>query len=110
MEGHIDPFCRQCFDWEHQNQELYNFYAKLGEIRQNNKEIFKDGDFEVLYTEGGFIFYKRTNGNDSLYIYVNNSSKYELLDLNEKYQDCITNKICENKLKINPYTFGIFKK
>lgn len=110
MEGHIDPFCRQCFDWEHQNQELYNFYVKIGEIRQNNKEIFKNGDFEVLYTEGGFIFYKRTNGNDSLYIYVNNSSKYELLDLNEKYQDCITNEIYENKLKINPYTFGIFKK
>ena len=110
MEGHIDPFCRQCFDWEHQNHELYNFYAKLGEIRQNNKDIFKDGEFEVLNTDGGFIFYKRTNGNNSLYIYVNNSSKYELLDLKEKYQDCMTNGIYENALKINPYTFGIFKK
>ena len=43
-------------------------------------------------------------------IYVNNSSKYELLDLKEKYQDCMTNGIYENALKINPYTFGIFKK
>ena len=33
MEGHIDPFCRQCFDWEHLNNDLISFYKRLGEIR-----------------------------------------------------------------------------
>lgn len=110
MEGHIDPFCRCCFDWEHQNAELFEFYAKLGEIRKNHKNIFANGNFELLYANGGFILYKRTTEIEDLYIYVNNSSKCELLDLQEKYQSCISNEIYENKLGIKPYAFDIFKK
>ena len=110
MEGHIDPFCRQCFDWERQNEELFNFYAKLGEIRQEYRDIFKDGTFEVLYASGGLIFYKRANKSDALYIYVNNSEKPELLSFEEKYQSCITNEIFENKLNVKPRSFEIFKK
>lgn len=110
MEGHIDPFCRCCFDWEHQDSELFSFYAKLGEIRKNHKNIFATGTFELLYANGGFIFFKRSIETEDLYIYVNNSSKYELLDLHEKYQSCISNEIYENKLGIKPYAFDIFKK
>ena len=47
---------------------------------------------------------------EDLYIYVHNSSKCELLDLQEKYQSCISNEIYENKLGIKPYAFDIFKK
>ena len=68
MEGHIDPFCRQCFDWEHQNKDLFEFYAKLGEIRQTNQSVFKNGNFEVLYIKDGFILYKREIENDCIYI------------------------------------------
>ena len=110
MEGHIDPFCRCCFDWENQNVELFDFYAKLGEIRQTNKEIFKNGNFETLYANGGLILYKREIENNAVYIYVNNSSKQELLDLNGNYQSCITNEIFENKLVVKPYEYEIFKK
>ena len=110
MEGHIDPFCRQCFDWAHTNTDLFEFYAKLGEIRKKYREIFKDGDFELLYAQGGLIFYKRTTDFDDLYIFVNNSSKCELLDLQENYQSCITAEIYKKQLIIKPYTFDIFKK
>ena len=110
MEGHIDPFCRQCFDWAHINADLFEFYAKLGEIRKKYREIFKDGDFELLYAQGGLIFYKRTTDFDDLYIFVNNSSKCELLDLQENYQSCITAEIYQKQLIIKPYTFDIFKK
>ena len=40
MEGHIDPFCRKCFDWEHLNEDLIGFYSKLGEIREKYRDIF----------------------------------------------------------------------
>ena len=110
MEGHIDPFCRGCFDWENQNKELLAFYSKLGEIRKTYQNIFKDGEFEVLYTNGGLIFYKRIKDNDSVYVFVNNCSKAELIDLNGIYQNCITNEIYENKLIVKPYAFGIIKK
>ena len=108
MEGHIDPFCRKCFDWEHLNHNLIEFYQKLGKLR-SEYNVFKDGSFEELEASGGFIFYKRKK-KDSVYVYVNNSSKSRLLHLPEKYEDCITNEIFEKELFIKPYSFGIFKK
>ncbi len=110
MEGHIDPFCRQCFDWERQNKDLFEFYAKLGDIRQTKRAVFKNGNFEVLYIKDGFILYKREIENDCIYICVNNSSKKELLDLTDKYQSCINDKIFVNKFVVEKYSFEIFKK
>ena len=109
-EGHIDPFCRRCYDWENQNNDLISFYAQLGNIRAKYKNIFKDGDFNLVYAKGGLIFYKRKIENDEIFIYVNNSSKPELFDINEKLTDCIQNNCYEKQLKIQPYSFGILKK
>ena len=110
MEGHIDPFCRQCFDWEHLNTELISFYKTLGKIRENYREIFLDGKFEEMHTEDGLIYYKREKSNKSIYVYVNNSEKNYLLNLNGKYSDCITNEIFDNYLEIKPNSYKIFIK
>lgn len=109
-EGHIDPFCRCCYDWNHQNNDLISFYSKIGAIRNDYREIFKDGYFEIIYANGGLIFYKRKVDNAEIYIYVNNSSKSELFDINEKLTDCISGKIHEKQLIIKPYSYGILKK
>ena len=109
-EGHIDPFCRRCYDWEHQNEDLISFYAKLGSIREKYRNIFKDGNFQIVYASGGLIFYKRKIDNDEIYTYVNNNAKAELFDLSEKLTDCLSNQIYENQLIIKPYSFGILKK
>ena len=108
-EGHIDPFCRTCFDWEHLNGDLIKFYSKLGEIREKHREIFKDGEFKELTVDNGFIFYKRKN-KDCIYVYANNSSKSQLLNLTEIYEDCLTGETLENKLYLKPYSYGIFKR
>ena len=110
MEGHIDPFCRQCFDWEHLNKDLIGFYQKLGEIRKKYRYIFQDGNFEEIQTEDGFIYYKREKENQAIYIYTNNSEKSYLLKLNEKYVDCLTEEIFENYMEIKPNSFRIFIK
>ena len=107
-EGHIDPFCRKCFDWEHLNEDLIGFYQKLGEIR-SKYNVFKDGAFKEIEVNGGFIFYKRKKRSE-IYVYVNNSSKNRLLRLPEKLEDCITGEKFENEILIKPYSFGILKK
>lgn len=110
-EGHIDPFCRTCFDWEHLNEDLIVFYRKMGEIRRKFNDIFKSGKFIELQAVDGFIFYKRKNENDrQIYIYVNNSSKNRLLCLHDNYEDCITGENLINQLHIKPYSYGIFTK
>ena len=35
MEGYVDPFCRQCFDWQNPDRDLNEFYRKLGDLRKN---------------------------------------------------------------------------
>ena len=110
MEGHIDPFCRQCFDWAHLNKDLIGFYQKIGEIRKKYRYIFQDGNFEEIQTEDGFIYYKREKENQAIYIYTNNSEKSYLLKLNEKYVDCLNEEIFENYMEIKPNSFRIFIK
>ncbi len=109
-EGHIDPFCRRCFDWEHLNHNLIEFYTKLGQIRKKYREIFKDGDFKELFIEDGIIFYKRENQFGNIYIYVNNSKKSYQLNVNGIYKNLLNDAIIENKLEIKENSFGILIK
>jgi glycosidase len=109
-EGHIDPFCRKCFDWDNMNEELIAYYAKLGTIRKEYHDIFKDGGFKALSVDHGFIIYKRYNTkNDVVYVYVNNSSKNHLIKLQGNYKNCLTDKQLKNQHIVEPYSYGIFK-
>ncbi len=110
MEGHIDPFCRQCFDWEHLNKDLIEFYQKLGEIRNRYHEIFKDGEWIDLKVSQGLLFYKRQKENKAIYVYVNNSPTRYQLNTSEKYFDCFSGEELKNKITVKPYSFAIFAK
>ena len=109
-EGHIDPFCRHCFDWAHLNKDLIAFYAKLGKLRKDYKEIFKDGDFEGVEIKDGLFFFKRTKNEKSIYIYTNKSSKSQTIIFSEKYNNYLTDEIIENEFTVKPNSFGIFIK
>lgn len=106
-EGHIDPFCRQCFDWENLNEELISFYKKIGDIRKQYRNIFKDGEFKEIFIQEGLIIYKRTKEEKNIYVYTNNSSKNYLFDLPNKMYDAINDRSIENELEIKQYSYGI---
>ncbi len=108
LEGHIDPFCRRCFDWEHLNEDLLGFYKRLGNIRKNYRDIFKDGNFYEVRVENGLMLYKRQNMFGEIYVYVNNSSKRYMLELPENVTEILTNKEFEKEMEIQPYSYGIF--
>lgn len=110
MEGHIDPFCRRCFDWDNLNTDLISFYKKLGEIRKQYKKIFKDAVFENIFTQNGCIVFKRTNQSGTIYVYTNNSKEKYLLNLSGEYQDLISGAKYKNALEIEKYSYGIIKK
>ena len=108
MEGHIDPFCRRCFDWEHLNEDLIGFYSKLGDIREKYRDIFKDGDFKEISVNESLIFYKRTKNKSNIYVYANNSSSIYQLNLKGNCFDCLKNQPLTEKLIVQPYSYGIF--
>ena len=109
-EGHIDPFCRRCFDWEHLNQDLIGFYKNLGIIRKENQEIFKDGNFKDLYLDNGLFYFKREKDKKSIYVFTNNSNNDYVLNFDGKYINLINNEIYENEKVIKANSFGVLKK
>ena len=109
-EGHIDPFCRQCFDWEHLNTDLISFYELLGKIREQFRMIFKDGDFKEIYREDGLIFYKRYKNKKEIYVITNNTSKSYRLQISENYKNVLTQTIYKNEIPIEAYSYAILIK
>ncbi len=108
MEGHIDPFCRRCFDWEHLNTELIEHYSQLSKIRQTYRELFAQGAWKEVFADDGLIIYKREYKEKSLYIYTNNSSSERFFKNDGKYfKELLKNVTYENVIKILPYSFGI---
>lgn len=110
MEGHIDPFCRKCFEWNNLNEELISFYKTLGNIRKNHQNAFKKGYFQEIYCDNGFIFFKRVGTKESVYIYTNNQSTPYLLNLNGKYTELVSKKTYQEQLLVEPYSYGILIK
>ncbi len=109
MEGHIDPFCRRCFDWDNLNNDLINFYSKLGAIRKENREIFKDGDFKEIFIDDGCLIFSREKSDENIFVFVNNSSKRYKINLPEKMKELLSEEVFEKTLEIKPYTYGILK-
>ena len=110
MEGFGDPFCRRCFDWKNLNEELINFYKKLGEIRKRHADLFSKGKFETVFSEEGLIIYKRISDQNEIYVFTNNSSKKYELNLNGNFIELISEKLVKNKFTVNEFSFGIFYK
>jgi len=70
LEGYRDPFCRRCFPWENEDEEITDWYKKAISLR-NKSSVFISGEFEPIYKhENGFGFI-RYNQEDSHVIFVN---------------------------------------
>lgn len=109
QEGHSDPFCRQCFDWNTLNQDLISFYQTLGNVRKAYKTVFKDGIFQELKLQDGLLYFKRENEKgECVYVYVNNASKRYTIDLPKPVRELLQNKTYEKSLSVLPYSYAIF--
>lgn len=110
MEGFIDPFCRRCYDWTKSDNELIAFYKQLGKIRQNNM-VFRDGEYKEIFGDNSCLVYSRQNGtDDSIYVYVNNSSDVYTMKFDGTYVDLLSEKKASNSLTCGARSFGILKK
>ena len=108
MEGHIDPFCRRCFDWEHLHSELIEHYSCLSKIRETYRELFAEGTWKEVFAEDGLLIYKREYKGQVLYIYTNNSATERSFKKDGKiFKELLKNVLHTNGIKILPYSFGI---
>lgn len=111
MEGHRDPFCRGCYDWNQPDEDLRAHYRKLGEIRNGDlKEIFCDGDYREVFADGGCLVFERKSKTKCIYVYINNSElKYEMT-FRGNYLEHISGTSHCDELEICPYSYGVLQK
>lgn len=109
-EGYSDPFCRRCFDWAHLNEELIDFYRKIGEIRTRLKDVFSEGEYTEVYRDERMLLYARTTGEKSCYIFVNNSSYSMNFSLNGTFKELLSETVFRSYLFVKPFSYGILSK
>lgn len=73
MQGYKDPFNRRCFPWGNENEELTEWYRKLGEVRTQNN-VFVDGKIEILSAAAGCVAYSRKNEQNAILIIANSNT------------------------------------
>ncbi len=111
MEGYIDPFCRRCFDWEHCNYDLTEFYKTLGKIRtQSFNEVFRDGVYSEVFADGSCLVFERKQKKQSVFVFVNNSAREYNVLLKGRYREFLAGGIYEKNMLIKPYSYGILAK
>ncbi len=76
MQGYKDPFNRCCYPWGNENNELLEWYRKLGEIRRANK-CFVDGRLEILSSVAGCVAYSRKKDENAVLI-ISNSNPHSI--------------------------------
>ncbi len=107
MEGYADPFCRACYDWEHPDAELNEFYRKLGGLRNEYREIFRAGDYEEIFADFSCIVYARRYEAKRIYIYVNRSAREYVVTCRGRLREYFGGAVCGEKLLIPPHSYGI---
>ncbi len=107
-EGFGDPFCRSYFNFENGNNELAEFYKKLGNFRRENR-VFKKGEFIPVSFENGFVSYLRRQNKDIVFVAVNCSNEERAVELPE---NLLLKKILRanigEKIKISANDFCVF--
>lgn len=89
MQGYGDPFCRAAYPWGKENEDLLEFYKKLGEVRRNNK-AFISGEFLPVYANFGDIVYIRRNENNKVLVAVNRWHEPSKIEVPEEFSTAKT--------------------
>jgi glycosidase len=92
MEGYRDPFNRLPFPWGEEDQELLDFYRKIGKVRAS-ENLYKDGFFKLLHCDSNCLAFARYNEKTSIITFVNRGEKSINIDASFSLKNLLTNKI-----------------
>ena len=75
--GYSDPYNRKTYPWGNEDKELLAHYQVLGKMRNDNKEIFGEGDFRVLFTGNHTFAFERNYNGRKVIVIVNRGIFHE---------------------------------
>lgn len=112
MQGFGDPFCRGCYPWGHEDEELLEFYKKLGAIRKETV-LFQTGDFVPILFTGDLLIFERRQKDDRLLVAVNRSLKTIKVPLPQSlinYESLFDSERADRLLTLRPCGFALYRR
>ena len=106
LQGFRDPFCRNTFDWEGIDQDIYEWYIKLGEIRSD--DVYKEGIYQEELIERNLFAFSRIGKDYKIITIINNSDQQQKILFSQGY-DLLDEKDINDKLFIGAKTAKIIK-
>ncbi len=70
LEGYGDPFCRKCFPWGQENNDIFEYTKQYIALRSSSV-AFMRGEFETVYKIGAGYGFIRYDDDDSFIVLVN---------------------------------------
>lgn len=90
-----DGSSRGCFDWNAYQNDTFDWYKKLAEIRK--LKVMKDGDLNILYAKNGMFIYERINDSERVVVFANMNKN---LNLKARLHGDFTSFISSEKIDI----------
>lgn len=111
VEGFCDPFCRACYPWGKENEELLSFYRKLGKLREDVK-VLKQGVYKTVVADGGLYAFTRSDRNGTLLVALNNENGFRDMYFRglENYKPIFGEGANGDKINLSENSFALFYK
>ena len=74
LEGYGDPFNRMPYPWGQEDENILDFYRKIGIIRREN-DVYSQGEFFLNHLDKDLLIFTRKNDKIAIITAVNNSQK-----------------------------------
>ncbi len=103
MEGFEDPFCRRCYPWGHENQNLQEWYRKIIAIRRSHS-VYERGHYRSVAAFGGMYAFERygEHGEVRMVTAANCGGKEEVLILGGVWRDLLTGMLFHDNITVFP--------
>lgn len=98
MQGFEDPFNRRFFSWNNIDNDLLEFYQKLGALK-NNYDCMKNGKFKVGHINSDVVILSRmVSSQKGIFAFVNRADKCCFLKVPKNYKIIISlgENVCKN--------------
>ena len=98
VEGYRDPFCRMPYPWGREDAELVELYRTLGKMREENRDLFAEGEFKVIGIHDNLIAYTRSHNGEEICVIANASSRDAEYDLSGRWYSLTDNKAFDGRI------------
>ncbi|WP_019413717.1 alpha-glycosidase [Paenisporosarcina sp. TG20] len=120
MTGGSDPGCRKCMEWNQDNQDLdlLDHVKKLISLRQTEKLLANEGDFQFLnHIQTEIVAYRKYQGDRNVLVIINPTNNEQIFKIPYSLKGLVINNMWSeeqfisnvetNQVKLEPFGFRI---